>query len=133
MEFYTRASDAIRHLLEPMYGNAEMIIAKIMIIDFFKNEYPGQEYSMDEFESGKDISLAYTELGDNNEYPVKVYVNLDECRVKYEITDETGTHMIPELEERYSSLHSLINDFLEFLDFYDLISPFYDYIPEEEE
>lgn len=107
-------------------------VAKQLIIDFYEREY-GHAEAKEELDAEEDIPLAYTELGDYNEYPVQVYVNLKKLTVEYEITDENGTHQIPGLEERYPSLQILIDSFLEYLNFDDLILPFYDYIPEEEE
>lgn len=109
-----------------------MAVAEKLIVEFYNREYAHSK-TEEKLDLEKDIPLAYTELGGNNEFPVQVYVNLKELKVKYEITDENGAHMIPELEETYSSLCELIDEFLEYLDFDDLILPFYDYIPEEEE
>ena len=109
-----------------------MAVAEKLIVDFYNREYAHSK-TEEKLDLEKDIPLAYTELGGNNEFPVQVYVNLKEHTVKYEITDENGTHIIPEFGVTYCSLCELIDEFLEHLNFDDLISPFYDYIPEEEE
>ena len=108
-------------------------VALRMICDWLSSEY-GTKHTPDDYDGkmDSDIALAYTELGDENQYPVQVYVNLCDLTVKYQLTDENGSRWLTDEECKYATLNELMDDFLEFLDFNELISPFYYYIEERE-
>lgn len=113
-----------------MYDKCKERLARWMSTEY-AHDPPLTADDVKEDENGN-IPIAYTTLGDNEEYQVQVYVNLHECAVRYQLTDENGqSRFLSKEEEKYESLESLFYDFLEWLDFNSLISPFYDYVETE--
>lgn len=108
----------------------EMRIAKQMLANWLNAEYAAGKavHFCDDIPSESDVSIAYTELGDENQYPVQVFVNFWDRTVNYCLTDGLGTRKLVDEEKKYGSLDEMMDRFLEYLDFDDLIGVFGDYI-----
>lgn len=96
----------------------------------YYEEYCLKEFEQepDEFTENDKIGVAYTDLGEENEYPCQVYIDLK----NFEITYEFNYELQPQLTEKYNSLED-IADVMRYTTFEDYISPFYDLLPEEEQ
>ena len=108
---------------------------KTRLADWMMDEYgydtPYYADDLTEDENGN-IPVAYTELGENEEYPAQVYVNIRELAIRYELTDKNGnTYFLTEAEDKFEDLEDLY-DFIDCMKFDDLISTFFDFIEEED-
>lgn len=85
--------------------------AKDLINAFCRSEYQSEA----DFSDLKHIGIAYTELGDENEHPIQVEINL--------VNNSVNTYLHGYLVEslNYLNLKELTSDCLEYLNFEDLV------------
>ena len=108
------------------YGNyAKYLVyglekAKKLITDFRAKEYDHKPSEQD-FTDLHNVGLAYTELGDDNEWPVQVTADLVDCKVTYEFDNKVYA------VDQYQDIEDMIDNCLSRLDFDDLIRGAYDY------
>lgn len=91
-----------------------------MLVNWCAREYGNKPV----FEKTPDgyVSIAYTELGPNNEYPAHIYVSVDKLCVKYEML--VNGEQVSWIEDEFKSIYDL-RDFVEWLDYDEMLEPFY--------
>lgn len=101
-----------------IYKEALLSNAKSIINDFLKEEY-GQDKDV-EFKDLSNISVAYTTLGDNEEYEIQASIDL----INFSINKHCNENLIE--SDKYNSLEELISHGLEGMSFDELV-----YVDEE--
>ena len=124
-----------KRLIYKIDKNIDIEIAEQMLLDFFRDEYCfGEDKNLGHISYDAYEPITYTELGDENQYPVQVFINLKELKLKYLLYrgENDQPTWLTEEEVTYKSLDDLMDNCLEGISFDDLIGPFYPYVDELE-
>lgn len=116
---------SFEYLYDDVWKKRMKKIVVKMLVNWCKNEY-GYNPPFEEAPDG-DISIAYTELGPNNEYPVNVYINFDKLYVKYKM--RVNGKRVSWIEKEFKTIYHL-RDFAEWLDYNEMLVPFYEKLEE---
>lgn len=102
-------------------------IVKPQLLQYEEEEFGIADKGM---EYADEIGLAYTTLGDSEEYAVQVNLCLKDMQIVCHVSDESGDTIIAIINLTEDELPYLYDIYL---DFDYLICPAYDYIEDKEE